>query len=162
MKITAIPLPQLRLTSGAGLAARLPHFITLMKPRMMVLAVFTALVGKNYAVLERGWLRTGGFLTWLVGIRSPAVASAAAESAARSASVGVVLFHRPAQLAPHPRAAADDLIEPLYCATGVLCDPILAPSASRRNLGLGLGRVSDQVCRSGRYYLPSVRARLCA
>lgn len=25
-----------------------------------------AVVGKNYAVLERGWLRTGGFLTWLV------------------------------------------------------------------------------------------------
>src|SRR6516165_8101491 len=25
-----------------------------------------ALVGKNYAVLERGWLRTSGFLTWLV------------------------------------------------------------------------------------------------
>jgi NADH dehydrogenase len=25
-----------------------------------------AVVGKNYAVLERGWLRTSGFLTWLV------------------------------------------------------------------------------------------------
>ena len=25
-----------------------------------------AVVGKNYAVLERGWLRTGGFLTFLV------------------------------------------------------------------------------------------------
>ena len=25
-----------------------------------------AVVGKNYAILERGWLRTGGFLTWLV------------------------------------------------------------------------------------------------
>jgi len=25
-----------------------------------------AVVGKNYAVPERGWLRTGGFLTWLV------------------------------------------------------------------------------------------------
>src|SRR5215469_1685515 len=25
-----------------------------------------AVVGKNYAVLERGWLRTAGFLTWLV------------------------------------------------------------------------------------------------
>jgi NADH dehydrogenase len=25
-----------------------------------------AVVGKNYAVLERGWLRTGGFLTWMV------------------------------------------------------------------------------------------------
>src|ERR1700720_2408682 len=26
-----------------------------------------AVVGKNYAVLERGWVRTSGFLTWLVG-----------------------------------------------------------------------------------------------
>ena len=25
-----------------------------------------AVVEKNYAVLERGWLRTSGFLTWLV------------------------------------------------------------------------------------------------
>jgi NADH dehydrogenase FAD-containing subunit len=25
-----------------------------------------AIVGKNYAVLERSWLRTSGFLTWLV------------------------------------------------------------------------------------------------
>jgi len=25
-----------------------------------------AVVGKNYAVLQRGWLRTSGFLTWLV------------------------------------------------------------------------------------------------
>jgi NADH dehydrogenase len=25
-----------------------------------------AVVGKNYAVLERGWLRTSGFVTWLV------------------------------------------------------------------------------------------------
>jgi NADH dehydrogenase len=25
-----------------------------------------AVIGKNYAVLERGWLRTSGFLTWLV------------------------------------------------------------------------------------------------
>jgi NADH:quinone reductase (non-electrogenic) len=27
-----------------------------------------AVVGKNYAVLERGWVRTGGFLTWLVWV----------------------------------------------------------------------------------------------
>jgi NADH dehydrogenase len=25
-----------------------------------------AVVGKNYAVLERDWVRTSGFLTWLV------------------------------------------------------------------------------------------------
>ena len=27
-----------------------------------------AVVGKNYAVLERGWLHTSGFLTWLVWV----------------------------------------------------------------------------------------------
>src|SRR5262249_16855181 len=42
-----------------------------------------------------------------VGIRSRAVASAAAESAARTAPVALVVFHGPAQLAPHPRVAAD-------------------------------------------------------
>ena len=45
MKSTAIALSSLRLTSRASLVARLPHFITLMKPRVMALAVFTALVG---------------------------------------------------------------------------------------------------------------------
>jgi len=45
MKSTAIALSRLRLTSRQSVAARLPHFITLMKPRVMALAVFTALVG---------------------------------------------------------------------------------------------------------------------
>jgi protoheme IX farnesyltransferase len=45
MKTTAIPLSPLRLAFRANAAARLPHFITLMKPRVMALAVFTALVG---------------------------------------------------------------------------------------------------------------------
>jgi heme o synthase len=45
MKITAIPSQHLQLVSRSGLAPRLPHFIALMKPRVMVLAVFTALVG---------------------------------------------------------------------------------------------------------------------
>jgi len=45
MKSTAIALSCLRLTPRSSLAARLPAFITLMKPRVMVLAVFTALVG---------------------------------------------------------------------------------------------------------------------
>jgi heme o synthase len=45
MNTTAIPLSRLLLTSRPSLAARLPHFITLMKPRVMALAVFTALVG---------------------------------------------------------------------------------------------------------------------
>src|SRR5262249_45425937 len=40
------------------------------------------------------------------GICSRAVASAAAESAAGTEPVGVVLFHRPAPPAPHPRVAA--------------------------------------------------------
>src|SRR6516165_5468712 len=41
-----------------------------------------------------------------VGIHSYPLPSAAAESAARTAPVGMVLFHRPAQLAPYSRAAA--------------------------------------------------------
>jgi heme o synthase len=45
MKTTAIPLSRLRLASRSSLATRLPHFLTLMKPRVMMLAVFTALVG---------------------------------------------------------------------------------------------------------------------
>jgi protoheme IX farnesyltransferase len=45
MKTTAIALPRLRLASRHSLAARLPAFTTLMKPRVMVLAVFTAFVG---------------------------------------------------------------------------------------------------------------------
>src|SRR5262245_26993102 len=45
MKTTAIALSCRRLTSRSSLAARLPHFSTLMKPRVMALAVFTALVG---------------------------------------------------------------------------------------------------------------------
>jgi protoheme IX farnesyltransferase len=45
MKTTAIPLSPLRLAFHSNLATRLPHFIALMKPRVMVLAVFTALVG---------------------------------------------------------------------------------------------------------------------
>ena len=45
MKSSAIALSCLRLTSRSSLATRLPHFITLMKPRVMALAVFTALVG---------------------------------------------------------------------------------------------------------------------
>ena len=45
MKTTAIALSRLRLGSPPNLAARLPDFVTLMKPRVMVLAVFTAFVG---------------------------------------------------------------------------------------------------------------------
>src|SRR5215468_10654811 len=45
MKTAASHLSALQLTSVASLAARLPAFITLMKPRVMALSVFTALVG---------------------------------------------------------------------------------------------------------------------
>jgi heme o synthase len=42
---TENPLWRLQLASPSSLVARLPDFITLMKPRVMMLAVFTALVG---------------------------------------------------------------------------------------------------------------------
>ena len=45
MKTTAIGLSRLQISSWSDLTARLTHFITLMKPRVMALAVFTALVG---------------------------------------------------------------------------------------------------------------------
>jgi protoheme IX farnesyltransferase len=45
MKTTAVPASHLQLPSRIRLSARLPDFITLMKPRVMLLAVFTALVG---------------------------------------------------------------------------------------------------------------------
>jgi heme o synthase len=45
MEITAVPLRRPRFSSHSRVSARLPDFITLMKPRVMVLAVFTAVVG---------------------------------------------------------------------------------------------------------------------
>jgi heme o synthase len=45
MKSTAMSLSGVGLASRPGLVARLPYFVTLMKPRVMALAVFTALVG---------------------------------------------------------------------------------------------------------------------
>ena len=45
VKTTAIPVSHLDLPSRHGLTARLPDFVALMKPRVMALAVFTALVG---------------------------------------------------------------------------------------------------------------------
>ena len=45
MKTTAVPVSHLQLPSRIRLSARFPDFITLMKPRVMLLAVFTALVG---------------------------------------------------------------------------------------------------------------------
>src|SRR5215469_6162332 len=45
MEIIAIPVPRPKLSSQSRIGARLPDFITLMKPRVMALAVFTAVVG---------------------------------------------------------------------------------------------------------------------
>ena len=45
MNTTAIPVSRLRLAPRSRLVARLPDFLALMKPRVMSLAVFTALVG---------------------------------------------------------------------------------------------------------------------
>jgi protoheme IX farnesyltransferase len=45
MKTTAIAVPRLHVSPRSRLSARLPAFVTLMKPRVMALAVFTALVG---------------------------------------------------------------------------------------------------------------------
>jgi protoheme IX farnesyltransferase len=45
MNSTAIPLSRRSLTSRPSLMARLPYFITLVKPRVMTLALFTAFVG---------------------------------------------------------------------------------------------------------------------
>jgi len=45
MKTTAFPVSCLQFHSWSGLTARVPDFIALMKPRVMVLAVFTAAAG---------------------------------------------------------------------------------------------------------------------
>ena len=49
MKITAAPLASLQLPSCFRLTTRVPDFVALMKPRVMLLAVFTALVGLTIA-----------------------------------------------------------------------------------------------------------------
>ena len=49
MKTTAILVSRLPLATRSRLAARLPYFVTLMKPRVMALAVFTAFVGMMVA-----------------------------------------------------------------------------------------------------------------
>ena len=45
MLITAVPLSRLQLPARSRITTGLPDFIALMKPRVMLLAVFTALVG---------------------------------------------------------------------------------------------------------------------
>src|SRR5277367_5827603 len=49
MNTTAIPILQLPSPSRSRLLTRLPDFVALMKPRVMALAVFTALVGMMIA-----------------------------------------------------------------------------------------------------------------
>src|SRR5271163_4439234 len=58
MKTIATLLSGLQLASRPSLVARLPDFITLMKPRVMMLAVFTALVGLASAPRELDPLHT--------------------------------------------------------------------------------------------------------
>jgi predicted DNA-binding transcriptional regulator AlpA len=45
MQIIALPLSRVRLPAPSRFTTRLPHFVALMKPRVMLLAVFTAPVG---------------------------------------------------------------------------------------------------------------------
>jgi len=52
MKTAASRLSPLQLNPVATLTARVPDFVTLMKPRVMVLAVFTALVGLMLATVR--------------------------------------------------------------------------------------------------------------
>ena len=49
MKSTTISVAGLQFASRSSWAARLPDFLALMKPRVMVLVVFTALVGLTVA-----------------------------------------------------------------------------------------------------------------
>jgi protoheme IX farnesyltransferase len=49
MKTTASPVSRLQLPSSFGLTASVADFIALTKPRVMVLAVFTAAVGLSIA-----------------------------------------------------------------------------------------------------------------
>src|SRR3977135_447513 len=45
MKITAVPVSHVQLPSRSRSTTRVPEFLALMKPRVMLLAVFTAFVG---------------------------------------------------------------------------------------------------------------------
>ena len=63
MNTTAIPLSRLWLASRPSLVERLHHFVTLMKPRVMALALFTAFVGLMVAPTRLDPLR--GFIAML-------------------------------------------------------------------------------------------------
>jgi heme o synthase len=49
MKITATAFLRAHVQSRSGMTTRLPDFLALMKPRVMLLAVFTAFVGMMIA-----------------------------------------------------------------------------------------------------------------
>jgi protoheme IX farnesyltransferase len=74
VKTTAISLSRPQMLSWSRLAARLPDFITLMKPRVMALAVFTALVG---LVIAPGDLDALRGLSAVIGIAAGAGAAGA-------------------------------------------------------------------------------------
>src|SRR5882757_1298433 len=74
VKTTAISLSRPQVPSWSRLAARLPDFITLMKPRVMALAVFTALVG---LVIAPGDLDALRGLSAVIGIAAGAGAAGA-------------------------------------------------------------------------------------
>jgi len=57
MKTTAISVSRPQLSASSRSAARLPDFVTLMKPRVMLLAVFTAFVGLAIAPVHMDLLR---------------------------------------------------------------------------------------------------------
>jgi protoheme IX farnesyltransferase len=63
MKITAISLPRPQLLSRSRLTTRVSDFFALMKPRVMLLAVFTAFVGMKIAPAHLDALR--GFIAML-------------------------------------------------------------------------------------------------
>jgi protoheme IX farnesyltransferase len=74
VKTSAISLSHLQMRSWSRLAARLPDFVALMKPRVMALAVFTSLVGMTVAPGELDALR--GFSA-VLGIAAGAGAAGA-------------------------------------------------------------------------------------
>jgi len=61
---------------------------------------------------------SGAGCAWLVWAFVHSLCLPQLQNRLRAATpVDLVVFHRPAQLAPHPRTAADHFIEPPYCAT---------------------------------------------
>jgi hypothetical protein len=102
MKTTAIPVSPLQSPSGSRLAARLPDFVTFMKPRVMALAVFTALLGM---ITAPGHLDPLVGSTAVLGIAAGASAAGVlnmwCEALSHQLDRGGAMFGRPAE----PQAA---------------------------------------------------------